>query len=121
MDSLGDWVEEVPGGPVTILTAAVVGLGVAVLCYAIGCGAGKGSQTAGKANNGAESNSSQQQTKEQQNKLKGPKPFKQHQSRRTTLPSHPLLVTEFKGHTGAVLSLDFDSSGKYLGSCSDGE
>ena len=40
--------------------------------------------------------------------------------RRTTLPSHPLLAADFKGHTGAVLSLDFDSSGRYLASCSEG-
>lgn len=38
-----------------------------------------------------------------------------------TLPPHPLLAAEFKGHTGAVLSLDFDTNGKYLASCSDGE
>ena len=40
--------------------------------------------------------------------------------RRTTLPSHPLLAADFKGHTGAVLSLDFDSTGRYLVSCSEG-
>ena len=42
-------------------------------------------------------------------------------AKRTTLPSHPLLAADFKGHTGAVLSLDFDSSGKYLVSCSEGD
>ena len=40
--------------------------------------------------------------------------------RRTTLPSHLLLAADFKGHTGAVLSLDFDSTGRYLASCSEG-
>ena len=40
--------------------------------------------------------------------------------KKTTLPSHPLLAADFKGHTGAVLSLDFDSTGKYLVSCSEG-
>lgn len=52
---------------------------------------------------------------------------KQHKTRNTgkpkrgTLPSHSLLAADFKGHTGSVLSLDFDSSGKYLVSCSEGE
>lgn len=41
--------------------------------------------------------------------------------RKNTLPSHSLLATDFKGHTGAVLSLDFDSSGRYLASCSEGD
>ncbi|CAI8023483.1 Transducin beta-like protein 2 [Geodia barretti] len=39
--------------------------------------------------------------------------------KKTVLPSHPLLAADFKGHTGAVLSLDFDSTGKYLVSCSE--
>ena len=41
-------------------------------------------------------------------------------SRKLTLPAHPLLAAEFKGHTGPVLSLDFDSNGRYLASCSEG-
>ena len=41
--------------------------------------------------------------------------------KKSALPPHPLLATEFKGHTGAVLSLDFDTNGRYLASCSDGE
>ena len=46
--------------------------------------------------------------------LKHPKP------NRKSLPNHPLLVCEFKGHTGSILSLDFDCSQKYLASCSEG-
>ena len=41
-------------------------------------------------------------------------------SKKVTLPSHPLLAGEFKGHTGAVLSIDMESNGKYLASCSEG-
>ena len=33
---------------------------------------------------------------------------------------HPLLAADFKGHTGAVLSLNFELGGKYLASCSEG-
>ena len=40
--------------------------------------------------------------------------------RKTSLRSHPLLAADFKGHTGAVLSIDFDTTGKYLVSCSEG-
>ena len=58
-----------------------------------------------------------QKPKRQQTKVKGVKPKA---VRRITLPSHPLLAGEFKGHTGAVLSLDFDTNGKYLASCSEG-
>ena len=47
--------------------------------------------------------------------------FKQQPStKKLALPSHPLLAAEFKGHTGAVLSLDFNTNGKYLASSSDG-
>ena len=42
-------------------------------------------------------------------------------SRKASLPSHSLLAADFKGHTGAVLSLDFDSTGRYLVSCSEGK
>ena len=41
-------------------------------------------------------------------------------SKKVMLPSHPLLAGEFKGHTGAVLSIDMESNGKYLASCSEG-
>ncbi len=41
--------------------------------------------------------------------------------KKITLPAHPLLVAEFKGHTGFICDLDFDVNGKYLASCSDGE
>lgn len=46
---------------------------------------------------------------------------KQWQPKKHTPPTHPLLAADFKGHTGAVLSLDFELGGKYLVSCADGE
>lgn len=52
-------------------------------------------------------------------KGKGAKVNKQ-SSKKVTLPSHPLLAGEFKGHTGAVLSIDMESNGKYIASCSEG-
>ncbi len=59
-----------------------------------------------------------QKQKKQQPKLRNVK-FKP--SKKPTLPSHPLLAADFKGHTGSVLSLDFDSSDRYLASSSEGE
>ena len=60
----------------------------------------------------------QQQKRQQQGKAKGVKVKPQ---RKVTLPSHPLLAAEFKGHTGPVLSLDSDGNGKYVASCSEGQ
>ena len=34
--------------------------------------------------------------------------------------SHALLAASLKGHTGQILEIDFDSRGKYLLSCSEG-
>ena len=45
---------------------------------------------------------------------------KNRQPKKNTPLSHPLLATDFKGHTGAVLSLGFELGGKYVASCSDG-
>lgn len=41
--------------------------------------------------------------------------------KKITLPSHPLLSADFKGHTGSILGLDFDGNGKYIASCSNGK
>jgi WD40 repeat protein len=35
--------------------------------------------------------------------------------------SHNWLLTTLKGHTGAVLDMDFSANGKYLATCADGE
>ena len=123
------WVEDLPGGPYAVLGAAVVGLvGAVVLCYALGCSGGSKAdqregekkRTVSESDSAGEEASEEQGKSKQQSRGKGSKHFKQ-QSKKVTLPPHPLLATEFKGHTGTVLSLDFDVNGKFLASCSDGK
>ena len=111
----------VPGGPYAVLTAAVVGLvGILLLCFAVSGGTkAKKEPRKPSASESEGEDVTDSRTKQQQARTKGPKP--KQPSKKVTLPSHPLLAAEFKGHTGAVLSLDFDANGKYLASCSDGE
>ena len=122
-------VSGLPGGPYAVLGAVVAGLvGAVVLCYAVGRGGSKGEQkqtgekkrTVSESDSAGEEPSGEQNKAKQQGRGKGPKHSKQQTSKKVTLPAHPLLATEFKGHTGAVLSLDFDVNGKFLASCSDG-
>ncbi len=40
--------------------------------------------------------------------------------KKVTLPPHPLLASEFKGHTGLISDIDFDINAKYIASCSNG-
>ena len=61
-----------------------------------------------------------QRAEDKSKKPKGKVTKTKQTSRKITLPSHPLLAGEFKGHTGAVLSIDMESNGKYLASCSEG-
>ena len=79
----------------------------------------KGGSTAseGEEESGGEQENVGQRQKKQP-KIKG---LKSKPTRKITLPSHPLLAAEFKGHTGSVLSLDCDINGKYMASCSEGE
>ena len=117
MDLVYDFVEEVPGGPLAVLGAAAVGLlGVVFLLC---CALSRGSEKRGRPVSVSESEGEEDRPRQQQSKSK----LKQQSSgnKKVTLPPHPLLAAEFKGHTGAVLSLDYDTSGKYLVSCSDGE
>ena len=110
-----------------VLGAAVVGLAglVFILCITLRPGSNRrseGEEHEGRTSVveeslGEQEESGGQKPKRQQTKVKGAKPKA---VRKITLPSHPLLAGEFKGHTGAVLSLDFDTSGKYLASCSEG-
>ena len=108
-----------------LLAAVVVGLfGVLfALCFSRkpghvkSQGEGKLEQSVGEESGGEQEEDSGQKHHKQQTRVRGVKPKA---VRRITLPSHPLLAGEFKGHTGAVLSLDFDINGKYLGSCSEG-
>ena len=51
---------------------------------------------------------------------KGKKPKVKPISKKVSLPTHPLLAAEFKGHTDGVLSIDIDPNGKFLTSCSEG-
>ena len=53
--------------------------------------------------------------KENHQKSKG----KPHKSKDPSF-SHPQLLANLKGHTGAVFQLDFSMCGKYLASCSEG-
>lgn len=112
-------VEEVPGGPYTVLVAAVVGLiGATVLCLAVGRGRSPAVDEAKHASVDEHEEVADYRDKQQPRK-KGK--LKQQSTKKVSLPQHPLLAAEFKGHTGAVLSLDVDTNGKYLASCSDGE
>lgn len=111
-------VEDVPGGPYAVLAAVVGGLvGILLLCFAVSGGTKAKKEPREPAASESEGEEvTESNTKQQQTRIKPKQP-----SKKVTLPSHPLLAAEFKGHTGAVLSLDFDSNGKYLASCSDGE
>lgn len=108
-----------------LLAAVVVGLfGVLLaLCfsrkpgYAKSQGEGKFERSVAEESAEEQEEDSGQKHQKQQTRVRGVKPKA---VRRITLPSHPLLAGEFKGHTGAVLSLDFDINEKYLASCSEG-
>ena len=69
-----------------------------------------------------ESEEEKEKPQEGQERIKNKplKKWKQTSGKKWTLPSHPWLAADFKGHTEAVVSLDFDSSGKYLASSSEG-
>ena len=103
--------------------AVAVLLGLPGVLYLLCCalrGAKKPQETAEDSGSEEQVNADggQKQKKQQQAKVKGTKIKPQ---RKITLPSHPLLAAEFRGHTGSVLSLDFDDNGKYLASCSEGQ
>jgi cytoskeletal protein RodZ len=122
--SFEGFVAAVPGGPVAVVAATVVGLlGIVFILFCALKGNGGRETTprrplASVSESEGEENSGEDRPKHQHSRSK----FKQQPSaKKVTLPPHPLLAAEFKGHTGAVLSLDFDSNGKYLASCSDGE
>lgn len=114
------FLENVPGGSFAVLAAFLVGLlGVLLLCVALRCASSK--TTKNGSSEGEELDSKNDDVAKQHPKSKGLKLKQQPSTKKLVLPPHPLLAAEFKGHTGAVLSLDFDSNGRYLASCSDGE
>ncbi len=119
-----DILRAVPGGTYAVLVAFVVGVtGVVALFCVIGKGGGSSLEGKG-ARKRLVSEDEQSEAEETGNKNKQPRhktsKSKPQSSKKVTLNSHPLLAGEFKGHTGAVLSLDFEANGKYLASCSDG-
>ena len=104
-----------------VLAAALGGLlGVLIFCYAVGCFGGsrekEGVEEKPEVLDELEAKETKQQTKN-----KGGKPKQPSSKPKSSLPPHPLLAAEFKGHTGAVVSLDFDVNGKYLATSSDGK
>ena len=102
--------EDVASGAVAV--AAAVLLGLAGLAVALYC-----RLSSGKSPEREEKEEPASQAPAKQPKVK---PVKPRPPRKVTLPSHPLLAGEFKGHTDAVLSIDIDGAGKYLTSCSAG-
>lgn len=123
MASPVEWLETLSGGQSAVLVAVVAGLLGLVVAF---CLSGRG--TSRKQNKEEEVKAEvedvssavaedEKKTEPQKKQWKVKNTGKQ---KKGTLPSHPLLAADFKGHTGAVLSLDFDSSGKYLVSCSEG-
>lgn len=113
-EEMAELVEKIPGGYPAVLVALLVGLlGVLLICVTRG---NKGNTEV--RSEGEESGESDNEKVKQQPKPKYKQP---HAPKKVLLPPHPLLAGEFKGHTGSILSLDFDTNGKYLGSCSDGQ
>ena len=123
MDVL-QWLEALSAGQSAVLVA--VGAGLLGLIVAF-CLSGRGSsgerqkeeetRTAEVENVSSAEEGDEKKTEPQKKQWKVKNTGK---PKKTVLPSHPLLAADFKGHTGAVLSLDFDSTGKYLVSCSEG-
>jgi WD40 repeat protein len=122
MDVL-QWLEALSAGQSAVLVA--VGAGLLGLIVAF-CLSGRGSsgerqkeeetRTAEVENVSSAEEGDEKKTEPQKKQWKVKNTGK---PKKTVLPSHPLLAADFKGHTGAVLSLDFDSTGKYLVSCSE--
>ena len=116
-EEVAELVESVPGGYPAVLISIFVGLlGVILVCVSYR----RGSERERGGNDECEGSDGERDVANEQPKAKGSKPKQGYAAKKAFLPSHPLLAAEFKGHTGSVLSLDFDINGKYLGSCSDG-
>ena len=119
---LSQWMEALSAGQSAVLVA--VGAGMLGLVVAF-CMSGRGSthkrrEEEAKDKEAEEVSSSTENEKKTEPQKKQWKVKNTGKPRKTTLPSHPLLAADFKGHTGAVLSMDFDSTGRYLVSCSEG-
>ena len=124
MDGLLDQLNDTFGDRTPIVVAAIVGvLSLAILGCCLGLFGGSSGGKNNKKGDEAESEDAKESRggddKAKKPKGKGASKDKK-TSKKVTLPSHPLLAGEFKGHTGAVLSIDMESNGKYLASCSEG-
>ena len=80
-----------------------------------------GALKSGKLDNASDGTQVPPLTSSSSSKAAKSKGAKQWKPRKHSHSTHPLLAADFKGHTGAVLSLDFELGGKYLVSCSEGE
>ena len=126
MDDLMEQLNGTFGSKTPIVVAAVVGVfSLAVLWCCLGLFGGSGSpekkdKTGGERESENTKDKGHQDEDDRAKKQKGKGAKTKQTSKKVTLPSHPLLAGEFKGHTGAVLSIDMDSNGKYLASCSEG-
>ena len=113
------WLEGLSVGQSAVLIAVGAGLLGLVLAFCLS-GRGSDSKTREEEKHEANEPSAAVTDKKAEPPKKQWKVKNAGKSRKTTLPSHRLLAADLKGHTAAVLSLDFDSSGKYLVSCSEG-
>lgn len=119
------WLEALSTGQSTIIAAVAAGILGLVVAF---CFLGRGSSQEPKKESSVKA-SEEEEEDEASSKVEEKKTEPQKKQwkvknsgkpKKTTLPTHPLLAADFKGHTGAVLSLDFDSTGRYLVSCSEG-
>ena len=122
MDSFVDYLQELFAGHLAILLAVVAGLLGLVVAFCLTARGLSSKDEERETKADVEEVSSSQSGKASKNEpqRKQGKVKNIPRSRKASLPSHWLSAADFKGHTGAVLSLDFDSTGRYLVSCSEG-
>lgn len=75
---------------------------------------------------GGKGQSKDDEDEHEQRKKEGPQSEKKKErkidrSRKVSHSSHPLLAAELKGHTRAIVDVDFDINGKYVITASEGE
>lgn len=125
MGGVLDQLNDTFGDKTPIVVAVFVGVfSLAILGCCLGLFGGSGGKkdkTGGDETKSEDVNGREENRGDKAKKPKGKGAGKAKQtSKKVTLPSHPLLAGEFKGHTSAVLSIDMESNGKYLASCSEG-
>lgn len=116
------WLETISAGQSAILVAVGVGMIGLIVAFCFSS-RDSSSKDEDEAKSEVEEVSSDQSAGKARKTELGKKQWKEKNTgkpKKSTLPSHPLLAADFKGHTGAVLSIDFDNTGRYLVSCSDG-